>query len=465
MRTCGLLAVASLRLVALGVGAFTLVCMTSCGSTQKYTIDESAYQVRAARNSNRRPHAMVQAERRASSKLRYFQGDSAPRQRRPPRAVPQVASTSDSIQSSPGVSTGGGGRRTKRVRRRRHKRYVKKAAPSSYMNRTSTPRYKTTGMQAVGKKGEQDSREARAPVVYLGYLKLRVKRRLPAIDAITKLTEDAGGYIQSLQRRVVILRIPADDFDEVMKRFAGVGEVLQRQVKALDVSRQFTDLGARLNVFIRSRERLLKLLQTIKDVEERLRIVQEVKRLSERIESIESTLATLRNLVSYYTITIELKPVVAQRRRVVHRSPFVWVRRLQAHRTTIRKGNDHVKMTMPRGFVLFDEDDDWRAQAADTSILRAGKIANEPRGTAAFWMDAVAHELDGRDEAKQASGTSGGLHWAIFKNKDVRPRYWLVGVLEQGDELLVLEGFFPDEKAFKAHRDAVLKALPTFGGK
>lgn len=327
--------------------------------------------------------------------------------------------------------------------------------------------YDRNSGQKAPVQGEDDdgAQRERPPVVYLGYLRLRVKRRLPAVDAITKLTEAVGGYIQSLQQRVVIVRIPASDFEEVMTKFTSVGEVLQRQVKALDVSQQFTDLGGRLEVAVQARERLLALLSSIKDVEQRLRIVQEVKRLSEQIESIESTLATLRNLVNFYTITIDLEPIVAANRRIVHTSPFPWIRELKAHYTTLRDGADELKMTPPKGFVLFDEDDDWRAQASDTSVFRAGRVDNEPRGDGAFWLRAVRHEMDGRDEKILKAGVSGDAHWITVHNKDVRPRYWLVATIARGEDLYVVEAFFPNESAFKTHHEAAIAALKTFEAK
>ncbi|HUT77219.1 MAG TPA: DUF4349 domain-containing protein, partial [Polyangia bacterium] len=145
---------------------------------------------------------------------------------------------------------------------------------------------------------EKKKNELEEPlVVYTGYLQLRVKRLLDAIDEIERITAEKGGYIESRTRDVVVVRVPASDFDAVLDTFARVGELLGRRVKALDVSEQFTDLGARLAVAREARVRLLNLLERVTDVDERLLILREVKRLSELIESYESTLATLQNLV------------------------------------------------------------------------------------------------------------------------------------------------------------------------
>jgi len=319
-----------------------------------------------------------------------------------------------------------------------------------------------TGSQQTGEIKGGKTQPAEALVVYMGYLKLRVRRVLEALDAITKATEKAGGYVESMSANVVIVRVPGADFERALAGFAEYGEVLDRRVKALDVTSAFTDLSGRLQVARESRTRLLKLLAEVKEPEERLRILQEVKRLSEQIESLESTLATLRNLVDYFTITIELVPVVAETRTEARRSPFEWVRELKAHIESIEDGRKKVDLTVPPSFVVFDKARSYRAQAADTTTIRAGFVDNEPLGDNAFWAGAVAYEMDARDEESVAMGTAGATQWHVWRNKDVRPRYYLVGVMALDKKLWVIEVFYPTEDAFKRHETAVLKALEGF---
>ncbi len=330
-----------------------------------------------------------------------------------------------------------------------------------------------SGRSAPASQVSQNAPEATPPaaekpqpaaprVVYQGYLKLRVKRLLDALDTVVRLTEKARGYVQSMTATVIVVRIPADDFEAVMGTFAEVGEVLSRRVQAFDVTAQFLDLEARLAVAKEARARLLALLESVQDVQERLRILQEVKRLTEQIESAESTLATLQNLVDYFTITLELVPVVTSTAAAVHRSPFAWVRTLTPHLHTLARGKDDVTLNLPLGFVLFARDTVYRAQAADTTTLRIGYADNEPAGDNAFWAAAVHHELEGRDEESVASGEAGRLSYRVYRSKDVRPRYYLVAVAALGKRVWVVETFFPDEAAYQTHGPNVLKALESF---
>jgi hypothetical protein len=338
------------------------------------------------------------------------------------------------------------------------------AACGSYagsMKAAATPATSTVTTEGE-RAGQATPTPEQAMVVYQGYLKLRVKRVLAAVEAISELTGQANGYVDAQREQVVIVRIPAGDFEAAMDTFATVGEVLDRSVRAIDVTEQFTDVAGRLEVARAARERLLALLAQATDVEERLRIVQEVKRLTELVESMESTLATLENLVAYYTITIELVPVLDQGQQVPHVSPFPWVRGLTAHHATLRGGRDDVEVNLPRGFVQFTEDEGFRAQAADTTTLRAAEVPNEPLGDAAFWMAAIEHEMDGRDEELVARDQAGVLALRTFRDKDVQPRVYQIGVAVDGDRLFVVEAFFPTEEAWRTHGAAVTAALSSF---
>ncbi len=298
-------------------------------------------------------------------------------------------------------------------------------------------------------------------LVYSAYLKLRVRRELEAMDQLTQMVKQGGGYVQSMSGSVVVLRVPARDFDAALQRLASVGEVLDRRIQASDVARQFTDTEARLQVATQARQRLLLLLDKVRNNDERLRILEQVKRLTEAIEVAEAALAAMRNLAAYFTMTVELQAIVGDGGTMPHHSPFAWVRALHPYNATLSGPRKAISLQVPKGFVLFDKEDQLRAQAADTSVLRAGRVANEPQGDAEFWSAAVHHELDGRDEELVDQRTAGRLQLRVYRNKDLRPRYYLVAVTVAGDDVWVIEALLPNEAAWTQHRDALLQALAT----
>lgn len=299
-------------------------------------------------------------------------------------------------------------------------------------------------------------------IVYNGYLHLRVKRLLTAQDEISGIVRENGGYVDSMTERAMVVRIPGKNFEAMMDTFSQLGDVLSREISAVEVTEQFTDLSSRLAVAKDTRERLLALLNKIIEPQERLRVLEEIKRLSEQIESITSTLATLQNLLDYFTITIDLTPILQDETTVRHQSPFPWIRELSAHRTTLTGAMGRVQMTLPDDFVLFSEADDYRAQAADTTVLRGGVVANDPAGDNRFWSDSIAYEMKGRGETLVTHGQNGKVTWQIFRDTSLQPRLYLTGVYTVGDEIFVIEVFFPNEAAYEQHQEELLNALATF---
>jgi hypothetical protein len=138
------------------------------------------------------------------------------------------------------------------------------------------------------------------------------------------------------------------------------------------------------------------------------------------------------------------------------------VRDLVAHRTTIFYGKEEVQVKLPEDFVFFDKDDEFRAQAADTTVVRAGVVDNEPRGDNAFWSDAVHHEMLGRAETLMEDGEAGRTAFRLYRSEDVQPRYYLIAVYAVEDDIYVVEVFYPTEEAFQAHHQDILKSLKTF---
>ncbi len=298
-------------------------------------------------------------------------------------------------------------------------------------------------------------------IIYSGYLQLRIKRLIEAQDQIQEVVEKRGGYIDSLTNTTVVVRIPGNDFEAVMDELAALGDLLNRWVRAEDVTDQFTDLRARLEVALKSRERLLRLLDKTENVAERLRILQEIKRLSEQIDTIDSSLAAIRNLVDYFTITIDLVPILENERVDTGLSPFAWVRALTPHLQSLSEGQKAFVVKLPRGFVLFDKEDAFRAQSADTSVIRAATVENEPLGDEAFWIDAVDFEMTTRQEKIVQNGKAGRFVFRLYENDDVTSRFYLVALTTVQDRIYVIEAFFPNAAAKDTHLNGVIDMLKS----
>lgn len=316
----------------------------------------------------------------------------------------------------------------------------------------------STGNGPAAEPTKPDKQAARM-VVYRGDVQLRVRRQLEAMEQLGKLARDLGGFVQAQSGNVIILRVPVAVFSSALQRVGEAGEILHSSYSAEDIGDRVAELATRLQVVQEARARLLELLARAKDPYERLALLEEIKRLTEQVETLQATLETLGKLAAFSTITVTLQPILTGGGSSGPRSYFGWVRELVPQRATLDGDKDDLRLPMPKGFVQFSKDDALRAQAADTSILRGGRVRNEPEGTARFWADAIAFEMDGRDEEKVDQYRAGPLEVQVFRNKDAQPRWYVVGVAVAGKHVYVVEAFLPTEAAWKEHGDAIRAAL------
>lgn len=308
---------------------------------------------------------------------------------------------------------------------------------------------------------DEKSNGARS-VVYLGYLRLEVARRVEAMAEVEKLLAERKGFIERMAGNVIVVRVPAGDFEAAMNAFAAIGKVMHRRIQALDVTAQFQDLEGRLVVSQQARERMLQLLARTTQVDERLRLIQEIKRLSAVIEEIESTLSSLRDLVAFQTITIELVPRDANGKGVWRRSPFPWVRALMPGRPGPKSAPGRVQVGKIAGFVTFEDAEPFTARAADSSALSIYAVPNEPAGDAAFWARALTWELQGRGDEALESDQTGAVAWQVWRARDPKPWTWILAVRVVGDEVWVFDAFLPDPAAWERHKSTLLGAARSF---
>jgi hypothetical protein len=94
--------------------------------------------------------------------------------------------------------------------------------------------------------------------VYFGYARLVVNSLLDTRNAISKLAEESGGYIEASYDTQVIIRIPKDKFNEIFASLLALGEVDDKKIETYDVTEYFQDLEMRLSVAERTRGRLFR---------------------------------------------------------------------------------------------------------------------------------------------------------------------------------------------------------------
>jgi uncharacterized protein DUF4349 len=134
-------------------------------------------------------------------------------------------------------------------------------------------------------------------------------------DRFQQATEIAAlnrGFVESsFQGRRsgrLLIRVPAVKFDAARRQLKELGlRVLGEQIQGQDVTAQFVDYKARLEILTARREALLRLLRKANSLEQILRLHDVVDEVNFRIEEIKGQLNVLRDQVARATISVEMR--------------------------------------------------------------------------------------------------------------------------------------------------------------
>lgn len=145
-----------------------------------------------------------------------------------------------------------------------------------------------------------------------------------AFDAATLVAGKYGGYVQSssmagteVRSGDLLLRVPADRFDDAMSDLRELGTVDGQSMSGEDVSAQFVDLEARLRAWQAQEAVLLDLMSQATSIEATIRVQSELQDVQVRIEQIKGELRLLEDRTEFATIQVSLHepggPVAPQR--------------------------------------------------------------------------------------------------------------------------------------------------------
>lgn len=126
--------------------------------------------------------------------------------------------------------------------------------------------------------------------------------------AVIDIARELGGFLSLQNDTQVTIRVPAANFREALARIEGVGDVLHRNVEALDVSEEFRDLTIRLANATAMRDRLQALLAQAHTSDEALAVERELERVTLEVEQIKGRMQFLGDRLAYSTITVMFQP-------------------------------------------------------------------------------------------------------------------------------------------------------------
>jgi len=286
-----------------------------------------------------------------------------------------------------------------------------------------------------------------------------------ATDQLTAKAAEWGGFVESVSGSVVTLRVPVDGFEASFQAVTELGELLDRSITARDVTEAFTAVDLRLATARRTRDRLVELLARSEDEQEKLALIKQIQRVSEEIDRLEGQLRTLDSLANMSRITVELVPRQAQawRERGDGTAEMAWIRALSPFKPDLVSAGKRLDLSVPEGMVQLTPKRRFIAEGPDGARIWSGRLANEPAGDGAFWVDAIQARLGAEFSAAEVE-TVGGFTLLKLTDRGDSPYVWWIAIQPRGTSLDVVEIYFPTPAELERFEVAVRATLKAAGG-
>lgn len=190
--------------------------------------------------------------------------------------------------------------------------------------------------EAGGPGGQQDggAQGGQPPggplLIYLAELHLAVFEVEATQRAVLTIARELGGYLSYQDDTRVTIRVPARRFQDSIERLERVGDVVHRNIQAIDVSEEFRDTTLRLRNAEVVRERLEAILARAEKVEDALKVQAELGRVTELIETLKGKLRYMQDRLAYSTVTVHFRPRPSEQigEPEVYSLPFPWLDQL-----------------------------------------------------------------------------------------------------------------------------------------
>lgn len=141
------------------------------------------------------------------------------------------------------------------------------------------------------------------------------------VNGLYKLVEDKGGFIESQSMRggrynysslryaEIVLRVPAQNFDEVMHAVESLGTVVQTNSNGTDITDQYADTESRARNLKVQETRILELIAKAEKLEEIVTLEARLSELRYQIESYENALKNFDRLLTFSRISMRISEV------------------------------------------------------------------------------------------------------------------------------------------------------------
>ncbi|MEV8017179.1 DUF4349 domain-containing protein [Streptomyces sp. NPDC086554] len=177
--------------------------------------------------------------------------------------------------------------------------------------------------------GQADKSGAKKPpkltgthIIRSASLTVRVKDVPKALEEARAVATDAGGVVgdettdrdgRGHERSRIVLRVPQDRYEEVLKSLEGTGKLIERKAKAQDVTDQVVDVESRIKSQRASVARVRELMDKATKLSDVVTLEGELSSRQSELEALLAQQSSLKDSTSMSTITLSLSETAVQK--------------------------------------------------------------------------------------------------------------------------------------------------------
>ncbi|GAA2328712.1 DUF4349 domain-containing protein [Streptomyces kunmingensis] len=176
-----------------------------------------------------------------------------------------------------------------------------------------------SGGKAAG--AEKSPKLTGVHIIRTATLSVRVKDVPDALDKARTVAEEAGGIVgdettdrdgHGHERSRITLRVPQEEYEDVLGELSGAGRLLERNVTAKDVTDQVVDVDSRIASQRASVARVRELMDRATKLSDVVTLEGELSGRQSELESLLAQQASLKDRTTLATITLRLSEAPAK---------------------------------------------------------------------------------------------------------------------------------------------------------
>jgi hypothetical protein len=316
----------------------------------------------------------------------------------------------------------------------------------------------------VGSESKAPPPKKERIVTYTGSITTRSTKPDSLFEIALRITKDVKGYIEFRDETMVTLRVPAGRFSMVFDLLLKLGEIVDFEKSAEDITDAYFDTDSRITILEKTIKRYMKLLTLTESDTLKISLLKEIENLREELETLKIQKKTLTNRAQYATIhfAVEERATGYSSYTTASGEGFGWIGSLdpfgyQEYRE--KKFGKKLKFRVPSGMVrLKEEAKVWIAGSPGGTRMWSYRVRNSPTGTSRFWVDAVRFRLKEQFAAID-TGTVAGYHFLRCKPHPGMNYIYSVGLNVVGKKIEVIQLYFPSEEQEKRYLEAVREVI------